>query len=281
MNTSRFSILPLLVLLMCALACNQPAPPPQESTPAAAPTSTPEPAATTPVGTPTESSTPEKQPATTPTTTPASTPAKTQTTAPETATPGPSAESSTKETTPAVPETTMVTLDAGTKMKVEFMDAVGSKTSQVGDAFRAKVAEDVFQNGEVVIPAGAVMSGTVTEAKRLAKIGGSARLGLNFNQLELPNGQTVPVSAAVQKVGKSESKKDAATIGGAAASGAVLGNVVSKKEKGKGTLVGAIVGAAAGAAIAAETKGQEIEWGVGTRRTITLDQATQVPVPRR
>lgn len=275
MKAMRQAVLPLLGLLLCAAACNQPAESPPKSAPSGPPAAVPgEPPAApaAPADAPTEPAGPEstKQ-------TPAEAPAAVPPASPAPAAVTPSAQEPIPATPPA-PQ--MVTLPAGTKVKIEFIDGVGSKISHAGDSFKVRVAEDVLHQGQVAIPAGAVLRGSVTEAKPLAKIGGTARLTLAFDHLEIQEGQVIPFRSFVQKEGKSETRRDAAAIGGAAAGGALIGNVVSKKEKGKGTLVGALVGAAAGAAIAAETKGEEIEFGPGTRRNITLEEPTQVPLRR-
>ncbi len=179
---------------------------------------------------------------------------------------------------PPQPEPIIKTVPAGTAIEVSFLDGVSSKSSQAGDSFRARVAKDVLQDGIVVIPAGSVVVGSVTEAVSLKKIGGQAKLALAFNKLELTSGRSAPISASFAETGKSETGKDAATIGGATAGGAVLGRMLSKGDRGKGTVLGAIVGAAAGTAIASKTQGQEVEIPAGTAITLKLDQAAQVTV---
>ncbi len=171
---------------------------------------------------------------------------------------------------PAAPAPPPVTVAAGTLLDVEFLDTLSSATAVAGDPFLARLAYDVVQNGEVVIPAGSTVFGTVTEAVSLKKIGGRARLGLEFTSLELPSGRSAALNAVFAEEGKSETKKDAATIGGAAGAGALLGRELKDKDRKKGALIGAIVGAAAGAAVAAKTEGQEVEIPGGTVIAIEL-----------
>jgi hypothetical protein len=171
------------------------------------------------------------------------------------------------------------TVPAGTAVTVVFLDGVSSVASKAGDSFRTKVAKDIVVDGVTVIPAGSVLSGTVTEAVSLKKIGGKAKLTLDFSRLELPSGGTALVHATIVQIGKSETKKDAATIGGAAAGGALLGHVLDKGDhKTKGTVLGALAGAAAGTVIAAKTAGQEIEIPAGTESSLTLDRPAEVSV---
>jgi outer membrane lipoprotein SlyB len=179
---------------------------------------------------------------------------------------------------PPTREPVMKTVPAGTAIEVAFLDGLSSKASRTGDSFRARVAKDVMLDGIAVIPAGSVVVGSVTEAVPLKKIGGQAKLALEFNKLELTSGRSAPIDASFAEQGKSETGKDAATIGGAAAGGALLGRILSKNDKTKGTVLGAIVGAAAGTAVASKTKGQEVEIPAGTVITLKLDQAAQITV---
>jgi hypothetical protein len=176
------------------------------------------------------------------------------------------------------PEPVLKTIAAGTELEVDLLGAVSSKTSKVGDAVRARVTKAVFVDGLSVIPVGAVINGTITEAVPLNKIGGTASLGLRFDSLELASGAKTGIAAGLSQKGKSENGKDAGTIAGATAGGALLGRLLSKNDKTKGTIIGAVVGAAAGTGIAAATKGQEIELSTGTALALHLEQPLTISV---
>lgn len=179
---------------------------------------------------------------------------------------------------PAPPPAPVVkTLFAGTELAAELVDPASSKSSKIGDVVRARVTQAVMLDGVTVVPEGAVIAGTVTEAIPLKKIGGQAILGLKFNTLEIA-GDSTPIVASLLNKGKSETGKDAGTIAGATAGGALLGRLLSKHDKTKGTLIGAAVGAAAGTGAAAATKGQEVELPAGTPFSLHLDEAAQVTV---
>lgn len=173
------------------------------------------------------------------------------------------------------PAPLVVNVPAGTVMEVELLEGLSSQTSEAGDIIRARVASDVATDGAVGIPAGSEILGVVTEAVPLGKVGGRAKLGLKFTDLVLPNGRTVPIDATLVQQGTSETRKDAATIGGAAAGGAILGRVLSKKDRGRGAVIGAIIGAAAGAVIASRN-GEEVVIPEGTRLDLKLDNEVEV-----
>jgi len=147
-----------------------------------------------------------------------------------------------------------VTVPASTGLEVEFLAGISSEEALVGDAVETFVVNDVMQDGRVAIPAGSVVAGQVTEVQPAKKIGGRARLVLEFDTLRLTSGNEIAIRSSIEFVGKKQTGKDAATIGGAAAGGAILGRVLGGDDKDKGTLLGAVVGAAIGTAVAAKNK---------------------------
>lgn len=172
---------------------------------------------------------------------------------------------------PREERSTTMTVPSGTSVAVEMLQTVSSATAAPGDGVSARVADNVYADGGVAIPAGSRLYGKVTEAQGLRRVGGRARLAVDFTSLELPSGQTVPISASYAKVGRSETPKDAGTIAGSAAAGAVLGHQVYKRNRDKGTAIGAVVGGVIGTAVANRTKGQEVELGSGSVFDLSLE----------
>lgn len=149
-----------------------------------------------------------------------------------------------------------VAVPAGTRFRVELESGLASNGSVAGDRFRARVIGPVLERGLVVIPAGSEVAGDVTQAVSTGRLGGRARLGLRFTELILPSGVTVPIHASFAEEGRSKARRSAATIGGAAAGGALLGQLLNHHTK--GTVIGALAGGAVGTAIAANAPGQEV-----------------------
>jgi type IV secretory pathway VirB10-like protein len=199
--------------------------------------------------------------------------------APEAAEPAPSVEPApAPEPAREEPRTAPVTVPAGTRLEVELTRTLASNTSSPGDAFRARVSEGVMQDGVVAIPRGSEILGEVTEAVPLKRVGGQARLALKLTDLVLPSGRTVPIQASFIQEGRNETRRDAATIGGAAAGGAILGRILSQGNRSRGGVIGAILGAAAGTAIASKTPGEEVVIPEGSTVTLRLDDSVQVRV---
>ena len=154
-----------------------------------------------------------------------------------------------------------VTVEEGTPIAVEILDAVSTKYSRAGDAFNARLAKDLLaDNGRVAVRRGAEIRGHVAEVKKSQRIGGRAGIVLVMDTLELPDGSNAPIKAAWSTTGKSQTPKDAATIGGATVGGAILGRIL---DDGDGDVIGGILGAAAGTAAARQMVGKPLVVGDG------------------
>jgi type IV secretory pathway VirB10-like protein len=212
---------------------------------------------------------------------PQSAPAETEDVAPSPAPePEPERAEPAPEPQPEEPRPEPATVETGTVFGVEFLETLSSATSRPGEIFRARVTSDLRQDGRVVIPAGSEVVGEVTEAVPLRKVGGRAKLAVRFTDLVLPAGNSVPIEASFVGQGKSETGRDAATIGGAAAGGAILGRVLNKGDRSKGAVIGAILGAVIGTAVASRTPGEEVTINEGSVVDLKLDAPVEIR-PRR
>jgi type IV secretory pathway VirB10-like protein len=178
---------------------------------------------------------------------------------------------------------TRVTVPAGTSLAAEVTNGASSATAQVGDGVSARVSESVYAGGELAIPAGSRLSGTVTDVQGLRRVGGRARLAVRFDRVELPDGSEAPLYATWSAQGRNETGRDAATIGGSAAGGAILGRVLSRgHRRGERTAQGAAVGAVIGTVIASRNnRGGEVELAAGTTVDLTLADSVRVTVEDR
>ncbi|HEV3074321.1 MAG TPA: hypothetical protein VHB47_07880 [Thermoanaerobaculia bacterium] len=171
-----------------------------------------------------------------------------------------------------------VKVPAGTTFEVEFTEGLASNASTVGETFRARVVADLRLDGAIAIPAGSEVLGVVTDAVGARRIGSKARLTVEFTDLVLPSGSTLPLHASFLEEGKSRAGRDAATIGGSTAGGALLGRILGNG--GRGTILGALVGAAVGTAIASKTAGEEVVIPEGSVISLKLVQPLAVDARR-
>jgi len=172
---------------------------------------------------------------------------------------------------PPKPKPKPVVIPAGTVLTVRLQQALGSKTSNVGDRFDATLAEPVVVGGKAVVPAGSSASGTVTEAHAAGRFKGGATLGIALSALTIGGHayQIATVPASQTSTGKG--KRTAGMIGGGAGGGALIGGLAGG---GKGAAIGALVGAGAGTVGSAFTGNRDItlaaESAVGFQMTQPL-----------
>ncbi len=172
-------------------------------------------------------------------------------------------------------ETTWVTVESGSELEIEFLSAVSSEWSEIGDEVRVRVSKSHLVDGTFAIPAGSELVGEVLEATPTKRFGGQATLAILFNTLELAGDDSIDIDIPWSGEDSGQKKKDATRIGGGAAAGAAAGSIFKDSD---GAKMGALIGAAIGAARAAKDRGEPVELPEGSVRTVILEQELEVPV---
>jgi hypothetical protein len=161
----------------------------------------------------------------------------------------------------------------GTLVRARLQETISTQTTMAGTPFTAMVSEPVMRDGQVIVPAGAMLEGRVTSVHSGTHFSGGASVHLEPRSITLPDGSAYVVRARVIDTGswdktkvddegtiehRNAMKKTAAVIslsaGGGAAAGAMMGGV-------PGALIGAGVGA-------------------GAATVVWLRQDTQAELPR-
>jgi hypothetical protein len=146
-------------------------------------------------------------------------------------------------------------LAPGTEIRAHLLDRLSTANNHPGDTFRCRVASDVFQGDEILIPAGAEIDGSVVDVST-GHLAGHGSMLLRPETVILPDGsrfhlyaQTTGAPDSNARVGSegtispgSRLKKDGIEYGGAAGAGAIAGGVVAGPA---GALAGTLVGAGA------------------------------------
>jgi hypothetical protein len=177
------------------------------------------------------------------------------------------------------PRPALRTLSAGATFDVAATDTISSRTSKTGDAFTARVVEDVKNAaGQVVIPAGSVVNGTITDVKPAPNPSTPGTLTLSVASVTV-GGKTYAIEGSVDSIetthkGRGVTSGDAAKVGAGAVAGAVLGRVLGGNKK--GTIIGGVVGGAAGAAVASSTKDSDIVLPAGAHIIVRLTKELAV-----
>jgi hypothetical protein len=189
------------------------------------------------------------------------------------------AELAKKEPAKAAPTSTTRTLEAFRQFSIATTATISSRSAKPGDAFTATVVSDVQDAaGRIAIPAGSLVSGTITDVKSAPNPSSPGTLTLAVNSVAV-NGRSYPLNASIDSLaterhGQPVSGGDAVKVGVGAAAGAIIGQVIGKNSK--GTIIGAVVGAAAGGAYAAATKDGDISLPAGTHVHVTLNQRLNI-----
>ncbi len=168
--------------------------------------------------------------------------------------PKPKPEEPKVEPTPQ-PTTVVLTVDAGTELRVKLDQELSTRNNKVGDAFTATVLMPLMSGEQIAVPAGSQVQGLVT-AVQAPEGDTPGVLKVDFSHIQV-EGVLYPLSASVAEANPEQKKTgstagDIAKVGGGAAAGAILGRIIGKDTK--GTLIGAAVGAAAGTAVVLATK---------------------------
>jgi len=190
------------------------------------------------------------------------------------------------QASPAAIQQKVYTVAEGTRIPLQLINSVSTKTAAVGDRVYLQTAFPILSGGRIVIPAGSYVTGTVTQVKRGGRVKGRAELYIRFDSLTLPNGVTRDFRAAVHTLdasnpgrvdrtegkveGESNKTGDAVKVGEAAGWGTMIGGVATRTGKGAG--IGAAAGAAAGLVGVMLTRGPDAILERGSTVEMILDR---------
>ena len=179
--------------------------------------------------------------------------------------------SSTASTRPAG----AVEIPVGTEIDVRLQNALNSGTNQVEDRFEATTLVDVGVNSRVVIPAGSLMRGVITQVEPATRTNRTARMTVSFDQVTV-NGQAYAIRGTVsQAIEGSGIKGETARIGTGAGVGAVIGGLLGGF---KGAMAGILIG---GGGTIAATEGKEVQLPQGSVLRVRLDSPAYIASPAR
>ena len=161
-------------------------------------------------------------------------------------------------------------IPVGQELDVRLQNGLSSETSTVEQRFEATTAVDLMQDGRVLVPAGSVVRGVVSDVKRPGRIDRVGSLTLSFDRMTV-RGREYTIRGMATDVFESRGIRDEiGTAGVGAGVGGVIGGLIGGL---KGAVLGAVIGA--GGAIAA-TEGKDIHLPAGSIIRIRLDSAVNV-----
>ena len=167
---------------------------------------------------------------------------------------------------PPPPKPAPLSLSSGTQIDLVAGDTIVSNSNKVGDRVTATAVNDVIDDaGRVVVPAGAILTGTITSisSDAVSFAFDQAHFGGNVYKIQANSD-----SVAFEEKGQGVTGGDAAKVGAGAVVGAVAGRVIGKNTK--GAVIGGLIGAAAGTGVAVATKGHDLLVPAGALIRIVL-----------
>jgi hypothetical protein len=162
-------------------------------------------------------------------------------------------------------------IPAGTTIEVMLDTGLSSRWANVDDRFEASTVSALPSGGRPLIPAGALITGSVREVRSRHRGQGEGFLRLDFDTLTLQGGSDMDLSTHVVTISKSRSGERVRN----GALGGVLGGVIGGLiDGGKGAVIGAAVGVGGGLLA---SRGREVDLPEGTVIALRLDRPLSVP----
>ena len=148
-----------------------------------------------------------------------------------------------------------VSLSKDTSVNATLLTTLDARHSKPGDRVEAQVAQDVRQDGHVVLKKGSHLTGHVTAAQERSKDHAESSLGVVFDHALMKGGQEMPMNLSIQALaaatqssaslgddeGMVASSGSLASPGGAGARGGLLGGA-SGTVNGASGVAGSVAG---------------------------------------
>jgi hypothetical protein len=184
----------------------------------------------------------------------------------------------------------------GTQVRLTLMNGLSSSVAHSGDPFTAIVAEPVFAGNTMILPAGAIIHGTITTVERpkfFSMFRGGAAMNLKFDSIEVES-RLFPAKMSILSIyeggpAASKQRKDVKTVEGeevtenhsvktdvedvaiGTAGGSTVGLIFSH------VLRGTVFGLVGGTAYVMAKKGKDIDLPAQTGMLVRMDSAVALP----
>jgi hypothetical protein len=174
------------------------------------------------------------------------------------------------------PRASTATVPTGMALVIRTTTEIDTERNRVGDSFDAILDQNLVSGTQIVAARGSLIKGRIAYAKESGKLAGQAQLILELMEL-VANGKTYPLRTSdYSELGSSRGNRTAATVGGTAALGAIIGAIAGG---GKGAAIGGASGAAVGTGVQVITKGQVLRIPAETVLEFRLQSPLIVDVP--
>jgi hypothetical protein len=174
---------------------------------------------------------------------------------------------------PAAPDVNVLTVPAGTPIRIQLDQSLDSGRNNSGDVFDAHVVEPVVMDNTVVIPEGAPIRGRVEGARPSGHFRHPGLLEISLTEVKLDNDWHEIATRENNRRGTGHKKNNFTWIGGGAGGGTLIGALAAG---GKGALIGGPVGAGAGTIAAFFTGKRNVHLPAETQLVFHLSEPLSV-----
>jgi hypothetical protein len=154
-------------------------------------------------------------------------------------------------------------------------DAIDSRKNTVGQTFSGTLDAPLVRGNRVVVPAGAPVVVTLTNASSAGRIRGSSDLQVRVTSITVGGRQYDVNSDVYEEAGKGKGKQTAVRTGIGAAAGALIGGLAGG---GKGAAIGAGAGGGAGLGYQFFTHGSQVK--IPSEAVVTFRLAAPLTIRR-
>ncbi len=182
-------------------------------------------------------------------------------------------------------------IPAGTHVLLRMVGSVSTRTAKAGDQVYLRTASPIAAGGQILVPGGTYVQGTVMEAKRSGRVKGRAEIALHLDTLTFASGKALKIEPHVDSVDSGQNGQkvegdegtikqagtklqDTARIAVLAGSGAAIGGIADRSWSGAG--IGAGAGGAVGVATALLSRGKEVDLRAGTTLDVVFDRPVTI-----
>ncbi len=161
-------------------------------------------------------------------------------------------------------------IPVGQELDVRLQVRLNSGENQVEDRFDTTTIVDLYQGDAVLVPAGSVLRGVVSQVDRAGRADRKGSLTLHFDEMVV-RGRTHPIRASVTQALESEGVRgEVGRIATGSAIGAIIGGILGG---GQGLLAGILIG---GGGSMVALPGKDVDVPAGTILRVRFDSPVTV-----
>ena len=171
-------------------------------------------------------------------------------------------------------------ISAGTTIRASLDTPLSTRTSRVGDRFTATVTAPVVDSsGNLIVPIGSKVNGQITDAsdeKLASAIKGMGHLNLRFTNVQLANGNDIPINATLLSVHKPQPVRPFGDNGPQTTNTSVASSTALSRAFGP-PIKGMAVGNLSGGGYVLSTTGKQVELPADCGLRLRVDREASLP----